>query len=108
VFSVAPFAQQDGAWRKLELAWSGAELDLGMLCADGFKPLLDLGRQPAKDLLLQLVGNAGLDMGAVRVVRPAGEVPILYGPEFCHRQAGQFGDPRSYGRLLLVHHNFSC
>ena len=40
----APFAQQDGARRELELSWGGAELDLGMLCADGFKPLLDLGR----------------------------------------------------------------
>ena len=64
-----------------------------MLCADGFQPLLGLGRKAAEGFLLQLVGEAGLDVRTVGVVRAARKIPIPHRPELGHRQAGQLRDP---------------
>ena len=107
VFALAPFAQQDRARREIELPRLGPQLDLGVFCADGFQALLGLGRKATEGFLLQLVGDTGLDVRAVGVVRAARELPIPDRPEFGHRQAGQLRDPCRDGCLFLVHHNFS-
>lgn len=107
VLALAPFAQQDRARREIELARLGPQLDLGVFRADGFQTLLGLGREATEDLLLQLVGEARLNVRAVGVVRAAREIPISHRPEIGHRQAGQLRDPCSNGCLFLVHHNFS-
>ena len=76
VITVAPFAQNHCARREIELTLIGAQLDLRVLCADGFQPLLRLGGKTAEGFLLQLVGYVRLDVRAVRVVGAAGKVPI--------------------------------
>ena len=108
VLALAPFAQNHRARREIEFTWLGALLDLGVLRTDGFQPLLCLGGEAAEGFLLQLVGNARLDVRAIRIIRAAGKEPIPERSEFGHRQAGQLGYPSGDGCLFLVHHNFSC
>ena len=62
MLALTPFAQQDRARREIELASLGAQLDLGMLRANGFQSQLRLGREAAEGFLLQLVGEARLDV----------------------------------------------
>ena len=111
MIAIPPFAQQDRARREVELTRLGAQFDLGVLGADGFQPLTGFGRKTAEGFLLQLVGDAGLDVGTIRIVGAARKVPIPERPKFGHGHLAQVGNLPRHGLLLgerVVHHNVSC
>ena len=110
VITVAPLAQYHRTRREIELTLAGTQLNFGMLRADGFQPLLCLGGEAAEGFLLQLVGNAGLDVRAIRIIWAAGKVAIPDRPKFGHGHLAQVGNLPGHGLLLgqrVVHHNFS-